>query len=161
MKAAKGNYIGWIHADLQTPPEELVQFFDEINSHKPEEKLFLKECRTNRSVFDQLFTNGQSVFNSCLFGSKIYDVGAIPVLFSRSLISEISIDDMANDFSIELYVYKDAYIDFFMYISFFLWKQEALLVSTNRSAVFIVNFGLFYLFVVAVGVYSRNNLYRT
>ena len=108
MKAAEGDYIGWIHADLQMPPDELVRFFNEIEHHNISEKLFLKGRRTNRSVFDRFFTNGQSVFNTLLFGTKIYDVGAIPVLFSRELLDEVSVDEMANDFSIELYVYKEA-----------------------------------------------------
>ena len=48
------------------------------------------------------------MFNTLLFKTPIYDVGAIPVLFSRSLLNKVSIDDMANDFSIELYIYKEA-----------------------------------------------------
>lgn len=108
LKVASGSYVGWIHADLQMPPEELVQFFDEIDKHTYKEKLFLKGRRTNRTVFDKIFTNGQSVFNTCLFGKKIYDVGAIPVLFSKSMLKEIKIDDMPNDFSIELYIYERA-----------------------------------------------------
>lgn len=108
MKVTTGDYVGWIHADLQMPPEELIQFFDEIEKHEAGEKLFLKGRRTNRSAFDRFFTNGQSVFNTLLFGTQIYDVGAIPVLFSRSFLNEVNIDDMANDFSIELYVYKEA-----------------------------------------------------
>lgn len=108
MKIAAGDYVGWIHADLQMPPEELIQFFDEIARHDISEKLFLKGCRTNRRAFDRFFTNGQSVFNTVIFGTKLYDIGAIPVLFSRSLLDEVNIDDMANDFSIELYVYKEA-----------------------------------------------------
>ena len=108
MKVASGDYIGWIHADLQMPPEELIQFFEEIDRHDSSEKLFLKGRRTNRSAFDSFFTNGQSVFNTCLFGTKLYDVGAIPVIFSRSLLDSVNIDDMANDFSIELYIYKEA-----------------------------------------------------
>jgi hypothetical protein len=51
---------------------------------------------------------GQSVFNTILFRLKLYDVGAIPVLFSKSLLNDIVIDDMPNDFSIELYIYKEA-----------------------------------------------------
>lgn len=38
----------------------------------------------------------------------MYDVGAVPVLFNKELLAESSIDDMANDFSIELYIYKEA-----------------------------------------------------
>lgn len=108
MKAAKGDYIGWIHADLQIPPEELIPFFEEIECDKFSEKLFLKGRRMNRSMFDKFFTNGQALFNSCLFRAKLYDIGAIPVLFSRELLDEVSIDEMANDFSIELYIYAEA-----------------------------------------------------
>jgi glycosyltransferase involved in cell wall biosynthesis len=108
IKVADGEYIGWIHADLQMPPEELIQFFDEIDRKGENEKLFLKGIRTNRSVFDNFFTNGQSIFNTCLFGMKLYDVGAIPVLFHKSLLKDIKIDEMPNDFSIELYIYLEA-----------------------------------------------------
>lgn len=117
IKIASGDYIGWIHADLQMPPEELCVFFDEIEKHKKEEKLFLKGIRTNRSAFDKFFTNGQSLMNSILFGKKIYDVGAIPVVFHSSLIKN-KIDDMPNDFSIELYVYKEATINSFKVIRY-------------------------------------------
>ena len=117
IKIASGDYIGWIHADLQMPPEKLCVFFDEIEKHKKEEKLFLKGIRTNRSTFDKFFTNGQSLINSILFGKKIYDVGAIPVVFHSSLI-ENKIDDMPNDFSIELYVYKEAAINNFKVIRY-------------------------------------------
>ena len=108
MKAANGNYIGWIHADMQMPPKELLPFLEIAEQRKGQGKLFLKGLRTNRSAFDRFFTAGQSLFNSILFRTRIYDVGAIPVLFSRSLVEEVSIDEMANDFSIELYVYKEA-----------------------------------------------------
>lgn len=108
MKMAEGDYVGWIHADLQMPPEELIHFFNEANCHEIFEKIFLKGCRSNRSVLDHFFTSGQSVFNTILFGTKLYDIGAIPVLFSRTLLDEISTDETPNDFSIELYVYKEA-----------------------------------------------------
>ena len=106
MKKAIGEYVGWIHADLQMPPEELVVFFEKVNSSKLDEKLFLKGIRTNRSAFDIFFTNGQALFNSILFSRILYDIGAIPVLFHRSLLTNI--DKMPNDFSIELYIYKEA-----------------------------------------------------
>lgn len=108
MKIASGDYIGWIHADMQMPPQELIQFFEEIDKHDLSEKIFLKGRRTNRSAFDRFFTNGQTFFNTCLFGMKLYDVGAIPVIFSKSLLDSVNIDNMANDFSIELYVYREA-----------------------------------------------------
>lgn len=106
MKASDGEYVGWIHADMQMPPEELMKFFDIILSSASDTHLFLKGIRTNRSILDRFFTNGQSIFNTILFGMKLYDVGAIPVIFHRSLIGKI--EEMPNDFSIELYIYKEA-----------------------------------------------------
>lgn len=106
MKVSDGEYVGWIHADMQMPPEELMKFFDKILSSASKTPLFLKGIRTNRSMLDRFFTNGQSIFNTILFGTKLYDVGAIPVIFHRSLINKI--EEMPNDFSIELYVYKEA-----------------------------------------------------
>ena len=42
LKAASGKYIGWIHADMQVPPQTLCEFFDYINNYKGDKKLFLK-----------------------------------------------------------------------------------------------------------------------
>lgn len=106
LKMVTGDYVGWIHADLQMPPEELFNFFDYAMKSKTNTPLFLKGMRSNRSNFDKFFTNGQSMFNTFLFKKKLYDIGAIPVLFHKSLIRDI--DEMPNDFSIEIYVYLEA-----------------------------------------------------
>lgn len=108
MKVASGDYVGWIHADLQMPPEELEKFFDIIESETPKCNIFFKGTRTNRSLFDLFFTYGQAIFNTCLFKMILYDIGAIPVLFNRVLLNCCEVDDMPNDFSIELFVYVEA-----------------------------------------------------
>ena len=125
MKAASGDYIGWLHADLQIPPESLIPFFDFIlENHKSSESqerqkesearftrkqfFFLKGRRHGRSLKDNFFTAGQAVFTSLLFRRRLNDIGAIPVLFSRDMIADIKTDSMPNDFSIELYVYLAA-----------------------------------------------------
>lgn len=109
IKKSTGEYVGWIHADLQVSPNTLINFFEKVELECSKTNLlFLKGKRGNRSAFDRFFTNGQSIFNTCLFHKVIYDVGAIPVLFHHSLIDVIDIDSMPNDFSIELYVYREA-----------------------------------------------------
>lgn len=105
IKAATGDYIGWIHADMQMPPEKLAIFFNHILSHSPNSNFFLKGVRTNRSICDMFFTKGQSIVNSLMFKKKMYDVSAIPVIFHRSLLDYIDVDSMPNDFSIEIYIY--------------------------------------------------------
>ncbi len=105
IEASSGEYIGWIHADLQISPSVLKGFFAVVDSNN-NGKLFVKGHRKNRSHFDRFFTLGQSIFNTILFGIRLYDVGAIPVLAHKSLFSDMS--DWANDFSFELSVYVEA-----------------------------------------------------
>ena len=44
-----------------------------------------------------------TVFATLLFGTYLFDIGAIPVLFSKALVEELV--DLPYDFSIETYVY--------------------------------------------------------
>lgn len=108
IKVAGGEYIGWIHADMQIGPKELEKFFDYILNTESSKPLFLKGNRKNLSSIEKFFTGGQSVLNSFLFRKKMYDVGAIPVLFDRVLLNTMHIDEMPNDFSIEIFVYLKA-----------------------------------------------------
>ena len=105
--ASGGEYVGWIHADLQIPPESLLAFFDRLDDSGTK-NILLKGSRQNRPLFDRFFTAGQAVFNSLLFKEKLSDIGAIPVLFPKKLAEETGIDNMPNDFSIELFVYHEA-----------------------------------------------------
>ena len=104
IKAASGEYIGWIHADMQIPPETLAPFFDYAIAN-PGKTLFLKGRRHGRSFTDNFFTAGQAALSTMLFRAKISDIGAIPVLASSSIFDGEDIDKFPNDFSLELYVY--------------------------------------------------------
>lgn len=103
VKAAKGAYIGWIHADLQLPLSYVVQFLDYLDNYNDSNKLFLKGIRHNRSIADYLFTYGQGLFDSLLFGMWLFDIAAIPTFFHRSLLEKMN--NVPNDFSIEIYMY--------------------------------------------------------
>ena len=108
LRAASGDYLGWLHADMQSRPENLIRFFEEIERHSPEEKLFLKARRTNRSPYELVFTYGQAVFTSILFQRIMTDVAAVPFVFNRSMLEEVPIQSMPNDFSIDIFVYWQA-----------------------------------------------------
>ncbi len=103
IKEAQGDYIGWIHADMQLAIEEVEQFLDFMNTYNGKEKLFLKGTRHNRSLTDYVFTYSQGIFDSILFGTWLFDISAIPAFFDRSLLSEMK--NVPNDFSIEIYMY--------------------------------------------------------
>lgn len=106
IKAASGNFIGWIHADLQLPLADVSQFLDRIDSYEGSEKLFLKGTRHNRSFVDYFFTFGMTCFESVLFGRWLFDIGAIPVFFNRSLLALL--EKVPKDFSVELFIYNKA-----------------------------------------------------
>lgn len=114
VKASDGDYIGWIHADMQLPPKELIWFIEYILNTNRKKGLFLKGVRSNRKLFDRIFTASMSVFETILFGTKLYDIGAIPVLFSRDLVSHMK--QVPYDFSIELYTYLIAKKNSFLII---------------------------------------------
>lgn len=103
VKEATGDYIGWIHADMQLAIEEVAQFLDYMDAYQGAEKLFLKGTRHNRSFTDYLFTYSQGIFDSVLFRTWLFDISAIPAFFDRSLL--YSLKTVPKDFSIEIYMY--------------------------------------------------------
>lgn len=108
MEAANGDYIGWLHADLQVKPEEMMRFIDFIEKHKSGDRTyFLKGIRKNRSMLDRFFTAGMTVYVTVVLQNYLYDIGAIPVLFHRNLLEEFD-EAIPYDFSIETYVYDRA-----------------------------------------------------
>lgn len=107
MKIAEGDYIGWIHADLQVNPSEMIRFIDYIERDQTESKYFLKGVRDKRSLLEHFFTAGMTLYVSVMLKKYLYDIGAIPVLFHRSLLEQID-EKIPYDFSIETYVYYKA-----------------------------------------------------
>lgn len=107
IKMAQGDYIGWIHADLQVSPMEIMHFVDYIERQQAGERYFLKGVRDNRSMVEHFFTAGMTAYASIMLGQYLYDIGAIPVLFHRSLLEQMD-KNIPYDFSIETYVYARA-----------------------------------------------------
>lgn len=135
LKVATGDYIGWIHADLQMAPEEILPIFDWLLRQPAGKEFFIKGRRTNRRLLDNIFTFLQSIVNSIMFRTYMYDIGAIPVLMHSSLINKDKIDEMPNDFSIELFVYKEAILKNYEIKRFLvtLQKRDAGVSSWNRG----------------------------
>jgi len=104
LAVATGDYIGWIHADMQIPPEALPPLMRYAAERGMRQRLLLKGKRSNRSLLDRFFTAGMSVLETVLFGTLLSDIGAIPVLFHRDLLPTL-LDHAPDDFSIELFTY--------------------------------------------------------
>lgn len=106
-REATGDYIGWLHADLQVSPKEMMRFIDYIERDTTGQKFFLKGVRDSRSVVEHIFTAGMTAYVTLMLGQYLYDIGAIPVLFHRSLLDQMD-ERIPYDFAIETYVYDKA-----------------------------------------------------
>lgn len=102
LKNTSGDYIGWLHADMQVSPDFMLEFI-KLNELSNKEKVFYKGSRKNRKFIDNFFTFFMSIFSTLLFQTFLSDIGAIPVLFNRDLMNKL--DNIPYDFSIETYVY--------------------------------------------------------
>jgi glycosyltransferase involved in cell wall biosynthesis len=105
LKAARGEILGWTHADLQTDPQDAlvaVQLFEKYGK-----KSFIKGRRFGRPLADVVFTMGMSVFESILLRKLFWDINAQPVIFSRDFFVSWQ-DDAPFDFSLDLYCYYQA-----------------------------------------------------
>jgi len=104
LRVAKGELLGWTHADLQTDP------LDAINGLKLFEKygddIFVKGRRNGRPITDVFFTIAMSLFETLLLKKIMWDINAQPTMFSRKFYD--TLENPPLDFSLDLYVYYRA-----------------------------------------------------
>ncbi|ARU49512.1 glycosyltransferase family 2 protein [Sulfurospirillum diekertiae] len=70
LKEAKGEFIGYTHADMQTDPSDPIKALSIIEKQSNPHNCYVKGDRKGRSLFDQFFTIGMSAFETFLFGLK-------------------------------------------------------------------------------------------
>ena len=63
---AQGDYIGWIHADMQTPVLDIEQLFHYLKNREGK-NIMVKARRHNRSSIDDFFTNCMALYCSMVF----------------------------------------------------------------------------------------------
>lgn len=104
LHAAKGQLLGWTHADMQTDPADVQRGLSLFESHGDD--IFVKGRRYGRLLGDTLFTIGMSAFETALLGHPMWDINAQPTLFSRAFFE--SWREPPHDFSLDLYAYYQA-----------------------------------------------------
>ena len=102
LNEAKGEFIGYTHADMQTDPTDMLKALELIEQQKNPNKCYIKGDRKERPFFDQFFTIGMSFFETCYLGKKLWDINAQPNIFHRSFFDFIK-DTCPKDFSLDLY----------------------------------------------------------
>ncbi|MGL4423640.1 MAG: glycosyltransferase family 2 protein [Gemmataceae bacterium] len=106
LAAAKGDFLGWTHADLQTEPADLLRGFTELQSQVVPDHCFLRGQRIGRNFFDATFTMGMSVIASIALKCWLHDINAQPKIFHRSFYKTFV--NPPADFSLDLFVLYQA-----------------------------------------------------
>lgn len=104
LRAAKGDLLGWTHADLQTDPLDTLKGLSLFERYG--KNIFVKGQRYGRPISDVLFTVGMSAFETLLLQKPLWDINAQPTLFSRQFFE--SWYQPPHDFSLDLYAYYQA-----------------------------------------------------
>lgn len=100
LRHARGEYLGWTHADMQTDPKDVLRAC-EIVKARYDKDVYVKGTRKGRSLFDLFFTVGMSCFETVYLGSHLWDINAQPNVFHREFFD--SWKNPPYDFSLDLY----------------------------------------------------------
>ena len=82
LKMANGDYIGWAHADLQSP---LIDFFRLYELIKDKKQIFGKGRRINNRGFDGVISRLHEKIASTILGFEMREINAQPKIFSKDL----------------------------------------------------------------------------
>ena len=104
LKEAKGEILGWTHADIQTDPQDTLLGLQLFEKHGDD--IFVKGRRYGRPFMDVVFTVGMSVFETFLLARPMWDINAQPTMFSRRFFESWTAPP--DDFSLDLYAYYQA-----------------------------------------------------
>ena len=106
LRAARGDVLGWTHADMQTDPADAIAGLERFLGARDPETLFVKGRRHDRPLADVLFTAGMAVFESALMQTAMWDINAQPTLFPRSFFDRWR--NPPYDFALDLFAYYQA-----------------------------------------------------
>ena len=84
LKKAKGDFIGWSHADLQTP---LKDFYDIYLLVKNNNEVLGKGKRINRQPLDQFITKLHEFCSRVILGIKMTEINAAPKIFNKNMLN--------------------------------------------------------------------------
>ena len=82
LKKASGEYIGWAHADLQTPLTDFLKLYKLI---KNKNNVLGKGYRVNTRGFDGIISRLHERLASIILGFKMEEINAQPKIFNRKI----------------------------------------------------------------------------
>jgi glycosyltransferase involved in cell wall biosynthesis len=102
LKQARGEYLAWTHADLQTDPHDVLLGFERLQREPLPERCLVRGRRMGRPLSDRFFTWGMGRVASAALGERLWDINAQPKIFHRDLFALMQ--DAPWDFSLDLYL---------------------------------------------------------
>lgn len=101
LEKARGEYLAWTHADLQTDPADVFKALDIIltNTQKP---ILVKGYRSNRKPSEAFFSWCMALVSSMVLKKRLTEINAQPKLFHKNFYNEIKAN-APLDFSLDLY----------------------------------------------------------
>jgi len=101
ISKAKGKFIAYTHADLQTDPNDIFKVYDNLKEEN--KNIFYKGKRVKQKLYNNIFSIGMSLVTSLYLNKKMYEINAQPTVFHKNFITNI--EDPPIDFSFDLYLY--------------------------------------------------------
>ena len=95
LNLLNSEYVGWIHADLQTDLNTSLSKMLQVNFD------FFKGVRLGRSFLERTLSGGMGLICSLLFRTWLYEINAQPTVMRRDLFR--SWVSPPKDFSLDLY----------------------------------------------------------
>lgn len=102
LRQSHAEYLAWTHADLQTPPEDVIRALDLLVQMPDPQNSLVRGNRKGRPFFDQFFTSAMGWVASATLGGSYFDVNAQPKVFHHSLMQHL--DEAPYDFTLDLYL---------------------------------------------------------
>lgn len=101
LKSAKGTILAYSHADIQTPPEDIIKAF-RLYRDQQSEKCIVKGLRENRRKEEVRLTKGLDTIASLVLRYPFRDINGQPKLFSRKFLE--CLESPPVDFSFDVYL---------------------------------------------------------
>ena len=91
LKSAKGEYLCWTHADLQTDIKECFEAYFSILSQNDKINTYVKGMRTDgRTVTERMFSLAMEIVEFLILGKYMTEINAQPNLFHKSFINKMN-----------------------------------------------------------------------
>ncbi len=101
LTQAKGDYLAWTHADLQTDPADVFKALD-IYILAKTKPMIVKGYRRNRKLSEAFFSWCMGLISSVFLKVRLTEINAQPKLFHRDFYEAI-VKEAPYDFSLDLY----------------------------------------------------------